>query len=450
MADIRIISNASTGAARANARGHLFEQLMASVLRTYGYGIDRIASVNYSGMEIDIEGRDLLNGIPLYAECKCYDTPIDSPSIQAFYGKYMAKWRKDNRSRGLFIAIPSLNSHARGFYNDNCEGATDTTVKLLEQEAVVRAVLEAGLAARPEELAKMVPQSVGTAGDQVLLYTDHGIIWVQYILPTGSAIPDRYVLMTALGQPVTDAQTIEYVQSTLPELSGFKLQALPTAHHGHEPEPLSSGAADQIVEVRGSSAWFEYQFPASPEFFVGRSGILADVHGFVAEILEGKTSARGVLFTGNSGWGKSSVVLATAAHLRKLGHFAIVVDCRSLSSPKSVLRVVDIALQKLYAEQGELFRTTVSRITGFDGARDALLAASKDLNASGRLAFIFLDQFENLFFLPEALRRIRDLLLSMCDMQANVIFGFAWKTDLVGVMSDFPFELRDSIANACK
>jgi hypothetical protein len=62
----------------------------------------------------------------------------------------------------------------------------------------------------------------------------------------------------------------------------------------------------------------------------------------------------------------------------------------------------------------------------------------------------FLDQFENLFFLPEALRRIRDLLLSMCDMHASVVFGFAWKTDLVGVMSDFPFELRDSIANACK
>lgn len=450
MTDIRIISSASIGAARNNARGHLFEKLMASVLRTYGYEIDRIPSVNYAGMEIDIEGHDLLNGIPMYAECKCYDKPVDSPSVQAFYGKYMARWRKDNRSRGLLVAIPSLNSHAKGFYRDNCEGATDITLSLLEQEAVVKAVLDAGLAVRPDALAKMVPVTIGTPGDQALLYTDHGIIWVQYILPVGGAIPDRYALITASGQPVTDAQTTEYVQSTLPELSGFKLQALASADPGREAQPLRPDEADQIVEVRGSSAWFEYQFPASPEFFVGRAGILTEVQTFVAELLEGKTSARGLLFTGNSGWGKSSVVLAAAAHLRQLGHFAIVVDCRSLSSPRSVLRVVDIALQKLYAEQGDLFRTAVSRITGFDGAGDALLTASKDLGAAGRLAFIFLDQFENLFFLPEALRRIRDLLLSMCDMHASVVFGFAWKTDLVGVMSDFPFELRDSIASACK
>ena len=453
MPDIRIVSSIPNPGARANARGHLFEKLMAHVLRRYGYEIDSLPHVNYAGMEIDIEGHDLLNKTPLYAECKCYDTQIDSPSLQAFYGKYMAKWRKDSRSRGLFIAIPGLNSHAKGFYNENCDGATDITVSLLEKGRIINAILDADLAIGTEGLSLLVPADVGTAGDQVLLYSDHGILWVQYIISPGAAIPDKYALFTAKGDPVVDTQTIEHVLAAYPDLSGFKLTPLPDNGLRRQPADVKAShadEADQIVEVRGSSAWFEYQFPASPQFFVGRADVLADFRGFVASILAAQTSARGVLFTGNSGWGKSSTVLTTASLLREMGHFAIVIDCRSISSVKSVLRVVDVALQKLHSEQGELFEATGAPITGFDGAIQALQNASEELRRSQRLAFIFLDQFENLFFLPDALRRIRDMLLAMCDYQASVVFGFAWKTDLVGATNDFPFQLRDSIADSCK
>jgi hypothetical protein len=277
-------------------------------------------------------------------------------SIQAFYGKYMAKWRKDRRSRGLFIALPGLNSHAKGFYNENCDGATDTTIKLLEQGAVIDAVIDADIAVRPDVISKAVPASAGSPGDQVLLYTDHGVIWLQYLLSPGSAIADRYALFTQKGEPVSDIQTIEYVQSCFPSISGFKLTLLADVDSRRQPpdsKVLGGDDSDQIVEVRGSSAWFEYQFPASPEFFVGRSNVLAEVQDFARAVIERSTSARGILFTGNSGWGKSSAVLATSNLLQKMGHFAVVIDCRSISSSKSVLRVVDIALQKLYAQQGD-------------------------------------------------------------------------------------------------
>jgi hypothetical protein len=54
MGRLKILASGSSPQAQAQARGKLFEKLMANVLRHYGYSIDRIASVNYAGMEIDI------------------------------------------------------------------------------------------------------------------------------------------------------------------------------------------------------------------------------------------------------------------------------------------------------------------------------------------------------------------------------------------------------------
>lgn len=105
MAKLRILADAPTQAARNQKRGKLFEALMTDVLRRFGYRIDRTPSTNYAGMEIDVEGTHGVTGQPLHAECKCYESEIDSPKLQAFFGKFMTRWLKDRRAHGLFIAI---------------------------------------------------------------------------------------------------------------------------------------------------------------------------------------------------------------------------------------------------------------------------------------------------------------------------------------------------------
>src|SRR3989338_1096988 len=95
MGKLKILSDADSSQKQNQQRGKLFEDLMSKVLRNYGYQIDSISNVNYAGNE------------------------IDCPKMQAFYGKYMSKWRKDSKATGIFIAIPGLNSHAKGFYNES-------------------------------------------------------------------------------------------------------------------------------------------------------------------------------------------------------------------------------------------------------------------------------------------------------------------------------------------
>jgi hypothetical protein len=444
MGKLKILAGGKSSQAAAQARGKLFEELMADVLRQYGYRVDRIPNVNYAGMEIDIEGTAIATGIPLYAECKCYETEIDSPKLVQFFGKYMAMWRKDQRCQGLFVALPGINSHAKGFYNEHCAGAKDLTLRLLEEPDVLEAIYGTKKVCRPAVVEGKVESDTGAAGDRLLLYTENGFFWVQYVIPSGGGIPTGIMLFDAAGSQVSDKGSSEYLIQLHPELQDFEL--LTATESAPFPHVATAEDGEEIVQVRGSSEYFEYQFPASPEHFVGRDAILEDIDSFAAAVLNRQISSRGIIFLANSGWGKSSVVLAAVERLRRSGHLAIAIDSRSASTSQFILRAVDYAIRK-FAESSQSLEIAEleGKITGFDGAVNALLAAGRAMESQARLVFIFFDQFENLFFLSDALRKIRDMLLKVCDSQTNVVFGFSWKTDLFGLTTEFPYKLREEI-----
>jgi len=440
---LKILARGKSSREQAQARGRLFEKLMAEVLRHYGYSIDRVPNVNYAGMEIDIEGKHTATNIPLYAECKCYETKVDSTKLQAFYGKYITRWHKDKRCHGLFIALPSVTSPAKGFYRENIEGNPEVTVRLYEEENVMKAILGTPKVTSPDAISSLVVQEIGKPGDWLLLYTDKGIFWVQYIIPKGAGVPRSVALFDAMGATLSEKSTLDYLMQLCPELEEFDRVAM------EDTIVFQSGIhkdVEEIVEVRGSSECFEYQFPASAEHFVGRQSILEELDSFVRKVIDKKTSSRGILVEANSGWGKSSIVLASVARLRKMGHFAVAIDSRSASSSQFILRVLDYAFNK-FGDLGGLLSddNRFKTITGFEGAGEVVLSVGQVLEHNGKIMFIFLDQFENVFSLPNTLKRITDMLLKICDAQVNIIIGFSWKTDLVGLTSEFPYQLRDTI-----
>lgn len=446
MAQLLILST-GTGAVQAQARGKLFEKLMAEVLRQLGFTIDRIPSVNYSGMEIDIEGRAIATGIPVYAECKFYENEIDSPKLQAFFGKFTAMWLRDNRCQGLFVSVPGVNSYAKGFYRDNMERAAGMTVRLLEQDAVFSAIFDSRLVRRLSEIENSLPAEVGRPGDSILAYTDKGYFWIVYVVPPGSAIADMVAIFDGAGNWIENEATFEYLRALKPDLASFDFAQQPGTR-GIAPSSTIS-EIEEIVEVRGSSACFEYQFPASPQYFVGRQSIFDQIDTFASSVANRETSARGLLFEGNSGLGKSSAVLASVDRLGTHGHFALSIDCRSASTAQFVLRVVDHVQTRL-DDFGGLISNSRDAVAGIESAARRLIALGTQLVPHGRILFIFFDQFENLFYLADVLRPIRDVFLKVSDAQTNIVLGFSWKTDLFGLTTDFPYQTRDTIAGASK
>src|ERR1039457_1933934 len=326
MGKLRILAPGKTPSAQAQKRGKLFEQLMADVLRQLGFKVDRVTSTNYAGMEIDIEGRSIVTQIPVYVECKFYETEIDAPKLQAFLGKFTTRWFKDSRCQGLFLAVPGVNPHAKGFYRENLEAQQQMTVRMIEETEVLSSIFESRIVCSPEVPMNSIPAAAGKPGDWRLVYTENGFFFVLFVVPPGSAIPQKIAVFDATGKNVESEETIEYLRGLDSEL--LTLEILKPELRSNPKSPVDAGDPEEIVEVRGSSSCFEYQFPASPEFFVGRGEVLDQVDVLVREILERKTSARGILFEGNSGLGKSSAVLSAVSRLNASGNFAISIDCR--------------------------------------------------------------------------------------------------------------------------
>jgi len=449
MGRLKILAGGKSRQAQAQARGKLFESLMAKVLRHYGYSIDDIPNTNYAGMEIDIEGKHIATAVPLYAECKCYENDVDTPKLHIFFSKYITQWFNDERCHGLFVALPGINSHAKGFYREKILNNSKLSFRVFEEKEVLDAIIDTPGVVSPEVIFNSIPTEVGKSGDWLLLYTDKGLFWLQYVIPPGEGIANSVAMFDTAGNLLSDGATIEYLKRLWPELGDFTLITFENV----DPTPISNVLQDidEVVEVQGSSAPFEYQFPASPEHFVGRSDVLEKIDSFIENIIDKKTSSRSILFEANSGWGKSSVVLATVDRIQQKGHFAIAIDSRSASSSQFVLRVVDHVLHKFGDFNGLLPEDYVPKtITGFEGAVDSLVKIGQLLEQNHKVMFIFLDQFENLFFLHDVLKRIRELFLKIQDAQTNVVLGFSWKTDLVGLTSEFPYQTRDTIANSSK
>lgn len=450
MGKLKVLASGESTQGQASARGKLFEQLMAQVLGYHGYSIDRIPSTNYAGMEIDIEGKANVTGIPLYAECKCYETDVSSPRFQEFFGKYMGLWLEDKRRQGLFIALPGLNSHAKGFYRERCEGKSEITVRLLEEPEVLETIFQTRVVANPINISAAVTPEMGTPGDWVLLYTEKGFFWVQYIVPPGGGVSSRIALLADKGALIADKSTIDYLIQLYPELRDFERVTVEGDMHRRVSEHQE--ITEEVVEVRGSSECFEYQFPSAPEYFVGRQPALRELDDYLDKVLSKDTSSRGVLFEANSGWGKSSTVLASVERLKAKGHFAVAIDSRSASSSQFLLRAVDYSFRKFdnFFDGAATEQREATIVTGFEGAAKALIEIGKRLEDEGRVLFIFFDQFENVFFLPDVLKRLTDLVLKLCDVQTNVVLGFAWKTDLVGSTREFPYQLRDLIIGSSR
>jgi len=445
MSQLKILGEGISDQALAQSRGKLFEDLMSTVLRSVGYEIGTLVhNVNYSGMEIDIEGKSHLTGIPLYAECKCYEHAVESPKFQQFVGKYTSRWFKDKKCQGLFIALPCLNSHAKGFFNDNCRTNSEIVVRLLEEEAVLEEIFTTKQAVRPEVIAENITNTMGHPGDSQLLYTDRGFFWIQHVTPSGSGIATQIGYFDARGKAITDTPTLEYLQLLYPDLKGF--DTVPGVVGKVTGLQKSYSDGDTVVRVRGSSSCFEYQFPASPQFFLGRHHVTQEFDDYLENLSKGYTSSRGLLFEANSGWGKSSVVLNCAYRLIQKGHYSVAIDCRSAASTQFVLRVAEYVRNE-FADFGGSVKYSGPDVGGFDGCIRTFMEISDGLRPLNKYLFVFFDQFENVFYLPDCLKRIVDLLLKLCDERANIVFCFSWKTDLISLANEFPYQLRDTIIN---
>ena len=448
MGKLRIFASGRSQHTRIQARGKLFAEMMTQVLNNDGYRVEHILQSDPAQMEIDVQGKHRKTGFPFYAACRFSETPMPERDLQAFFGRYMIKWHADRRCHGLFIVLPGFDGAAIEFYREHIKNNPHVTTFLYDEGDALKAMSQMLGHVSPDQIADRIPPDMGKPGEVVLLYTEKGMFWAFPIISHGGKTPDKIALFDGKGELISDRSIIGYLTKLDPAIASF--DNISTGKTG----PLQPGLfqdADPMVEVNGSSSCFEYQFPASPRYFVGRKSLLSTLDSFSDQVIRNQSTHRGMVFEGPTGWGKSSMVLASVAHLQKMGHFAVAIDCRTASSSTFIPRVIEYTVEKFGDLDERIVETDQKKkILEFGSAVRMILGTGQILESQNKLLFIFFDQFENILFLPDVLNQIKTLFLKIVEKQTNIILGFTWDKDLVLSSHAFSNKQLDAIADECR
>ena len=433
---------------RNRVRSKLLAKMITQVLNHDGYHIGRILNTDSVQMELDIQGFHKKTGYPFYAACRFSGTLMSKRDLQAFYGRYMIHWHSDRRCYGLFMVLPGLDDMAGNFYRDHIENNKHTTTYLYDEEAVLKVISEIPGHVRRDRIADRLSPDLGQHDQGALLCTEKGLFWIWTINSHEGKTPVNIAVFDVNGGLVSDLSIINYIKKLYPQVVNIDNIS---ANRIGSLQPGLFQDADPVVALHGSSSWFEYKFPASSQHFVGRESLLKQLDLFAHQVIRSQTTHRGLVFEAPPGWGKSSVILASISRLKKAGHIAVAVDCRTASSSTFVPRVIEYALGNLEGIEGRMNKTDQKKPAAeFNDAVRWFLDIGSSLKFRNKLLFIFFDQFENIFFLPDVLNQIISLFLGIVENQTNIILGFSWDKNSILSSPAFSEKRFDAVADECR
>lgn len=427
---VLVLAHGDTPQQQANARGHLFERFVATLLSRYGFEEPRPSNCNVTaeGIELDVVARHNLTRSRAIAECKAHSQPVKAKELTNFYGKLAADRLDDPGTFGLLVALPRLNPE--GEEKARAIMARDSSFRYLRADDVVSAMREL-------EMVVDEPHGLGDTSDPAVVITDDGVFAATVLLDATSRNPTAIAVWAATA--IVPQPTVELIRATS---YGQGLPVIDVSVAAVSPDSVARPAATEsqdealIATVASAGSDFEYQLPASPRYFVGRKVLLSSLSTCI------DSGEQVIVFNAKSGWGKSSLALKLGELAADRNGYALIVDTRTAATPRYIIQVLRRAVTEAAGDGLVSLPTDAAWGTLASALRTISRTTWKDKR---RPLLVFFDQFENVFRDPEVTRAFRDLAVGVRDLSVPLIIGFAWKTDLVGWTESHPYQLRDEI-----
>ncbi|NET41256.1 restriction endonuclease [Okeania sp. SIO2B3] len=420
-------------------KGDFWENTVANLFRQQRWEV--CERISFTGSEIDVLAKKIETNEKAFIECKFYAKgTISAEVIQKIWGK--ADIEDCNR---LFLACTSeFGQDAKGVIERVKEKYKDP------KYAGVRAEFWG-----PEKLAEVfmdiksikLPDwnkyNIGKVNTATLLVTPLQNFWVvEEIGKEGT--PVRAIICPTKEDEVI--KNIERLESDLKNhdlWSGIQIIDSNTI----QKESLNKSTAStvkstlEVVSQMGKADSFDdYSRPCNPNYFVGRENLRKQFWEFVKNVKYSQTSTRIITFSGNSGLGKSSLMLRLEKECFNQDNnnfYLYQVDVRSAQGPLFVLSAIQKAIQKSI-EDG--FINLPDHQVEFGSVEQPLFNNSslkkiiELLKSENRVIIIFFDQFEQLFT-KESLfcvyERFQKLAYEIDELKENIILGFCWRTGIM-------------------
>ena len=418
------------GEESVGGKGGLFERFIARLLADQ-YGFDgpttRNLNVTSEGIELDVVAAHRLTGSKAIAECKAYTRNVKAAELTNFYGKLTIERFEQPGAFGLMCVLPRLTPEGQEKAREI--EAKDSSFRYLSADDLAGVLLQSGLISD-------VPSGISDSSDRAIVVTEHGVFAACIVLDEAQRTPLSVAAWAVSGS--VPAKVIELIAAS-------EYAAGLPVHDAGAPgqaaaSPSRGAPAVLLTQVQGSRSDFEYQLPASPRFFVGRSAVVKQLDDLLRS-----DSGHVVVLNAQSGWGKSSLALKLGDLVTRAKGISIVLDTRTAGHPRYVVEV----LRQLATDAQNGGILTLPESASWASLESALatLRAARWTDKS-RPVVAFFDQFENVFRDVDLTRTFRDLSLGAREISGPFMIGFAWKTDLVGWTEGHPYQLRDDIRSA--
>jgi len=394
-------------------KGKLFEDFVCKLLKSLGY-TDIEGRVKQNGLEYDFKASHALNGIYLVGEAKAWKKKVDGQVITSFSGKMIPFWQKQENTLGLFITTSELTPDAEDYLrsikgSNNLQVISSSNIfGYLKKHLLLPTFDEISEFTRSE--SNLIPSKTR------LVVSDKGEFYIQFLSTSDKIFASHYCILDKNYNFKNDVDLNKVLSRKWTELN--EIEFLPSIK-----KKVSIQASKPIYKIEKSkilySDWyFDYKLPVSPEDFIGRQDLLGKFEQFIKD--------RGVKhnqliyqIVSRSGVGKSSA-LVKISDSYKNENIVITKDVREIKSKLDF----EYFLQQIIAETNVAFDLKCQ-----DFNRKYIESIDGKLLETQKKLFIFLDQFESLFFHEEIYDSFLDLFKECFQLTKNVIFVIARKND---------------------
>ncbi len=399
-------------------KGLLFEKLCRELLDSCGYK-DIDMRVKANNLEYDIVAKNKVTSLKLVGEAKAWDKKMSS-EILTFIAKMIHFWIKEPDTWGIFISISDVTSDVKQQVDDLIEAGYH--IRYIIGEDIIESLTSQKNYLDISQIKNLAEkQSDMNVGDTYFLVSDRGYYYIQLLIEKGKTLPTYFTCYDVYGSQITDDEFYKIlidkidVIKELDKYCGIKNITV-------EKDIVKETS---FLGVMHGEGWFDYQFPANPSKFVGRSSLIKSFDSAIKEVILGKTKTRVIEILSRSGVGKSSISLKLQSIYKEKKYPTVIVDSRNVRTDIDILQV----FQQLVDEHNNLSGEKIKLPQNKNEIIDLCNSVDIKLQKQNKTAIIILDQFESIFARPVIYNIIIDLILEFNIKLHNFIFVIARKND---------------------
>lgn len=419
-------------------RGTFWEDVVADLFRKQRWKVT--PDIGYGGMQTDIHIKHVDTYQTGLIECKFQQEPIDAPTIFKLMGQALYK----KVDFAYLVSTSAFNSNAKGIVSEyEKEQNKPFSLVSWSSDKLAQIFMSTYDIKVPE-----MDQIIRRVKTITLLVTDEkDFFWLAEEMGKNHSPNLAIIFPTHKSKRCLSSE--KWKKYFVSDKEWKHLEII--VSNQTETEPFYKSTNQSISEKRvtvsninQADSFDDYHRPSRPEDFFGRETHQEKFWEFVKNVRDKSTDLRVVSFSGNSGFGKSSLVLKLASECGsksenedKRNVYIYHIDVTSVNEKNAdlfvsaaITKALEGAIDSRFVEIPNHL-VSINPESPFDSKSIKLLI--ENLENSDKVIVIFFDQFEEILT-KDALSSLYGLFeqaaYKIDSLKKNIVLGFCWRTDI--------------------